>query len=79
MNGKIARKTKEYYSEEEAAEALGISIERLHQLLDKHIFTDAIPRPARVTFRASDLVLLGFWEKGAAQPKVIRLPVNRVQ
>ncbi len=67
-------KNKEFYSETEAAQALGISIARLHQLLDDNLFNDGTLRPDDVTFRASDLVVLGFWHRTTPNPKVVRMP-----
>jgi hypothetical protein len=64
----------EYYSETEAAKLLGITIERLHRLLDENIFNDGTTRPANLQLRYADLVLLAFWERGTAHPKVIRMP-----
>ncbi len=66
--------TKEFFSEIEAAEALGISITRLHVLLDEHVFNDGGDRPTEVKFRASDLVLLEFWDRSTPNPKVVRMP-----
>ena len=65
---------KENYTELEAAEALGISLARLYLLLDENVFNDGTPRPERLTFRASDLVLLGFWHRTSPNPKVVRMP-----
>ena len=65
---------KELYSEAEAAAALHISLAELHDLLDEHIFTDGTPRPERLEFRYSDLVLLGFWNNSAPVNKVVRMP-----
>jgi hypothetical protein len=70
----IGRKTKETYSEFEAAEALGISIGRLRDLLDDNVFNDGTPRPDNLTLRPSDLVLLGFWHRTSPNPKVLRMP-----
>ena len=67
-------KSKEFYSEVEAAQALGISLARLHQLLDDNLFNDGLPRPDNVTFRYSDLVILGFWDRSTPNPKVVRMP-----
>ena len=67
-------KNKEFYSEIEAAQALGISLARLHQLLDDNLFNDGLPRPTNVTFRYSDLVILGFWDRTTPNPKVVRMP-----
>ncbi|HEX6466336.1 MAG TPA: hypothetical protein VFZ99_03460 [Terriglobales bacterium] len=68
---------KEFFSESEAAAALGISLERLHQLLDKNIFNDGSKRPSDVTFRAADLILLKFWDRGPVDHKVLQMPYRR--
>ncbi len=69
---------KEFYSEVEAAQALGISLMRLQLLLDEHLFDAATPRPAAgVTFRRSDLVVVGFWHRSTPNSKVVRMP-NRI-
>ncbi len=70
---------KEFFSEAEAAAVLGISLERLHQLLDRNIFNNGTRRPPGVTFRASDLVLLKFWDRGPkpAENKVLQMPRRR--
>ena len=67
-------KNKEFYSEIEAAQTLGISLTRLHQLLDENLFNDGLPRPENVTFRYSDLVILGFWDRSTPNPKIVRMP-----
>ena len=65
---------KQYYSEEEAALMLGISVHTLRMLLDEHIFKDGTARPSDLQLRACDLVLLRFWHKSRPNPKVIRMP-----
>lgn len=55
--------TKDYYSEAEAARMLGISIARLHQLLDQYVFNVGSRRPPNVEFTSSDLLLLSYWNK----------------
>lgn len=62
------------YTEQEAADFLGVSVSRLYNLLDGHIFNDGSPRPADVTFTNSDLVLLRFWLRSEPNPKVVRMP-----
>lgn len=62
------------YSESEAAAALGITISRLHQLLDQHIFTDGNQRPNFIEFTASDLLLLRYWSQEARPSEVIEMP-----
>jgi hypothetical protein len=74
---KALRPQKEFFTEVEAATSLGISLQRLHELLDAHIFNDGSSRPAGLTFRASDLTLLKFWDRGADERKVIPMPVRR--
>ncbi len=65
---------KEYYTELEAAQTLNISLLRLRQLLDEHVFNDGKPRPDQLTFRLSDIVLLEFWDRCTPNPKIVRMP-----
>ena len=65
---------KSLYTETEAADFLGISLTRLHMILDQNLFNDGSERPANVTFQASDLVLLRFWNRTMPNPKVVRMP-----
>jgi len=65
---------KESYNEHEAAHALGITVERLHMLLDENIFTDGAEKPSRLYFRPADLVVLDFWKLSSADPKIMRMP-----
>jgi hypothetical protein len=72
----VNRSSQEPYSESEAAAALGISVYRLHQLLDKYVFTPGNTRPAAIEFTSSDLLLLGYWNN-LLQPretKIIPMP-----
>ena len=62
------------FTEAEAAGMLGISVDRLHKLLDENIFNDGSLRPANLTLRSSDLVLLKFWHRSTEDPKVLRMP-----
>ena len=74
---KLKRSTKELYSEAEAAAALGISVTRLHQLLDQYIFTNGNLRPDAIQFTASDLLLLSYWSndsKRTVTHEVITMP-----
>lgn len=64
----------EFYTEAEVADLLGVSIPRLHLLLDEHIFNDGGPRPADITFNSSDVTLLSFWHRSTPNPKVVRMP-----
>ncbi|MGZ4789847.1 MAG: hypothetical protein ACXVZV_01320 [Terriglobales bacterium] len=62
------------YTEAEAAEMIGISISRLHMLLDEHIFNDGSARPPDLHLRSSDIVLIAFWNRSTENPKVLRMP-----
>jgi len=61
--------TKDYYSETEAARALGITIARLHQLLDRYVFNVGTSRPPNIEFASSDLLLLSYWNKESSSPE----------
>lgn len=65
---------KSLYTEAEAADFLGISLTRLHMILDENLFNDGGERPADVCFQPADLVLLSFWHRSMAHPKVVRMP-----
>lgn len=74
---KLKRSTNELYSEAEAAAALGITVGRLHELLDEYIFTNGTPRPQSIQFTSSDLLLLSYWSndsKRAVTHEVITMP-----
>ncbi|HTV64754.1 MAG TPA: hypothetical protein VMD98_04070 [Bryocella sp.] len=59
---KLSRVIKDrLYDEREAAAALGVTIARLHEVLDQHIFTDGNLRPQALQFNTNDLLLLGYW------------------
>jgi hypothetical protein len=66
----------EFYSELEAAEALGITISELHHLLDEHIFNDGTPRPQNLDFRYSELLLLSVWSGRPIIRKVVEMPLR---
>ena len=70
----IMRTDKDTYSETEASQALGLSVERLHLLLCENVFNDGSVRPENLTFRPSDLVLLEFWNKSMGDKKIVRMP-----
>ena len=65
---------KEYYTEAEAAQTLNISLNRLRQLLDEHVFNDGNPRPEQLCFRLADIILLEFWDRSTPNPKIVRMP-----
>lgn len=64
----LKRSPKDWYTEVEAATALGVTIARLHQLLDQHIFTDGAKRPRSIEFTPSDLLLLSYWNSSTDSP-----------
>jgi hypothetical protein len=75
-----SRLTKNHlYDEREAAAALGITLARLYELLDQHIFTDANPRPQCLHFTSDDLLLLGYWCNAPrrGKPEVITMPKRK--
>jgi len=74
MNRPI-RMTKDSYTESEAAIELKISVERLHNLLDRKLFTDGSSRPATLNFQSTDLILLRFWLE-QDQPRLIQMPTR---
>ncbi|ABF40108.1 hypothetical protein Acid345_1105 [Candidatus Koribacter versatilis Ellin345] len=65
---------KEFYSEREAALSMGISLARLHLLLDEYVFNDGLSRPENIELTASDLLLLEFWNKVLPTQKVVAMP-----
>ena len=73
-NDELLFKGKESYTEQEAAEALGISIARLHLLLDENVFNDGGSRPRDIELTPSDLLLLQFWNRSLPSQKVVAMP-----
>ena len=67
-------KDKDTYSEHEAASTLGISVSRLHLLLDEHVFNDGGSRPRDIELTSSDLLLLQFWNRTTVSEKVVAMP-----
>lgn len=65
---------KDIYSEFEASQVLGLSVDRLRLLLNENVFNDGTSRPDNLTFRPSDLILLEFWNKTMGDSKVVRMP-----
>ena len=57
----LRQPVKQVYSEQEAANSLGISVSTLHSVLDKHVFNDDVPRPAPLELTLSEVLLLAFW------------------
>jgi hypothetical protein len=77
---KLKRSANEMYSEVEAAVALGISVGRLHELLDQYIFTNSNQRPQALQFTSGDLLLLSYWNNDTSPPtthEVITMPKRK--
>ena len=68
------RKSADLYSEQEIADLLGISVSRLYDILDRHIFNDGTKRPEGLTFTHPELVLLEFWLRSEPIPKLVHMP-----
>ncbi len=64
----------EFLTEREAADLLGITIERLHFLLDENVFNDGSKRPTDLELHRSDIVLLEFWDRSTENAKIVRMP-----
>jgi hypothetical protein len=77
----LKRPPQEVYTEAEAADALGISLSRLHQLLDKHLFSAHESRPDSIEFTATDLLLLSYWnsvtKKSPSDHKILQMPHHK--
>jgi len=67
------RMNKESYSEQEAANALGITVARVQSLLDEYVFQDGLGRPAEIRLLPTDLVLLSIWHK-ETPTNIVRMP-----
>ena len=73
----VLRRDREFYTEDDILRELGITRERLHHLLDLHVFRHGEPRPGVIHFRAQDFVMIGEWLRRDAGPKVVRMPGHR--
>jgi hypothetical protein len=75
---RLSRLTKSLYTEAEAAAALGVTVARLHEVLDEHIFTNGTRRPSSLQFTSEDLLLLGYWcSTPRATHEVITMPIRK--
>ncbi|MGC2110220.1 MAG: hypothetical protein WA655_11935 [Candidatus Korobacteraceae bacterium] len=71
----LKRLPKNWFTEAEAAAALGITLNRLYRLLDQHIFNEGRQRPKNIEFTSSDLLLLGYWNnQEPPQMQVLQMP-----
>ena len=74
---RLSRVTRDrVYDEKEAAATLGITVARLYEVLDQHIFTAGNPRPQGLHFTSNDLLLLGYWcnSQRTGSHEVITMP-----
>ena len=72
------RTAKDFFTEAEAAAELKISVDRLHNLLDRKLFNDGSTRPTTLNFQSTDLILLRFWLEHD-QPRLIQMPPRVVR
>ncbi len=72
----LRKPMKQYYSETEAAHSLCISLEALHELLDKHVFNDGLTRPAVLEFTHAELLLLSVWAEPERGANVVSMPAR---
>ena len=57
----LKQPVKQVYSEQDAANSLGISINMLYAILDKHVFNDGVPRPVTMELTLADVLLVAYW------------------
>jgi hypothetical protein len=57
----LRQPVKQVYSEQEAANALGISMNSLHSILDRHVFNDGASRPSPLELMLSEVLLIAYW------------------
>jgi hypothetical protein len=65
------------FTEQQAADSLGISLDELHRLLDEHIFNNGTTRPIGLSFTQSDLLLLSYWCGNKSPATVLQMPRKR--
>jgi hypothetical protein len=70
----LRKSMNQYYSEAEAARTLCITIDALRNILDKHIFNEAHPRPAVLEFTHAELLLLSVWAEPERGGNVVAMP-----
>ncbi len=69
----LKQPVKQYYSEQEAANSLGITVSLLHNVLDKYVFNDGTPRPQTLELTLADVLLVSFWLGEMAATKVVSI------
>ncbi len=70
----LKQPVKQLYSEQEAANSLGISLSTLHTILDKHVFNDGVPRPTTMELMLADVLLVAYWmDEETAGEKVVSI------
>jgi hypothetical protein len=57
----LRQPVKQVYSEQEAANSLGISVHTLHSILDRHVFNDGNSRPSPLELMLSEVLLIAYW------------------
>jgi hypothetical protein len=57
----LRQPVKQVYSEQEAAASLGISVNTLHSVLDRHVFNNGVNRPTPLELMLSEMLLIAYW------------------
>jgi len=70
----LKKPIKQYYSESEAAHTLCISVEAIHEVLDKHVFNHEHPRPEVLEFTHAELLLISVWAEPVRGANVVAMP-----
>lgn len=70
----LKKTIKQYYTEIEAAETLGITLEALHEILDEHVFTADHPRPEILELTHAEMILLSVWAEPERGKNVVTMP-----
>ena len=70
----LKKPIKQYYTETEAAHTLCISLEALHEIMDKHVFIPDHPRPEVLEITHAELLLLSVWAEPERGNNVVAMP-----
>jgi hypothetical protein len=70
----LKKPMKQYYTEAEAAHSLCISLEALHEILDKHVFNEEPRRPEVLEFTHAELLLISVWAEPVRGCNVVAMP-----
>ena len=73
----LKKPMKQFYNELEAAQYLGITVEALYEILDKHVFNAEHPRPQVLEFTHPELILLTVWAEPTTACNVLSMPARK--